>query len=65
MRERIVAPSAHYYAFLLNRALHGVEPDDTRVQEERRSRRAQIAHVLFKGHTQEFYLAVADEYRGG
>lgn len=50
---------------LLNRALHGVEPDDTRVQEERRPRRAEAAHVLLEGHAQEFHPAVEDEYRGG
>lgn len=50
---------------LLNRTLHGVELDDTRVQEERRPRRAQTAHILLEGHAQEFHPAVEDEYRGG
>lgn len=54
-----------YMLLLLNRALHGVEPDDTRVPEEWRSCRNQTAHVLLKGHAQEFHPAVEDEYRGG
>jgi len=42
-----------------------MEPDDTWVQEERRPRWTQTAHVLLEGHTQEFHPAVEDEYRGG
>jgi len=50
---------------LSSRTVHGVESDDTRVQEKRRPGRAEAAHLLLEGHAQEFHSPVEDEHRGG
>ena len=46
-------------------SLHRLESHDTRVQQERRSSGAEIAHILLEGYAQKFHPALEDEHGGG